>query len=154
MTAAERSAIFALLDDCDATAARRSSRLYTGFVHERVCVDAAQLELMCETVAADARRGLHAVVLADYEFGRHLLDGDQAHRASNETQRGHATLRFLLFERCEKLSRDDVDTWLVERDGGAAEPPTISIRQVDMSPPLASRCCSRPAQNSSFTSAR
>ncbi len=30
-------------------------------------------------------------------------------------------LRFLLFERCEKLSRDDVDTWLVERDGGAAE---------------------------------
>lgn len=130
MTAAERSAIFALLDDCDATAARRSSRLYTGFVHERVCVGAAQLELMCETVAADARRGLYAVVLADYEFGRHLLDGDQAHRASNETQRGDATLRFLLFERCEKLSRDDVDTWLVERDGGAAEPSVAGTANV------------------------
>lgn len=130
MTAAERNAVFALLDDCDATAARRSSRLYTGFVHERVCVDAAQLELMCETVAADTRRGLHAVVLADYEFGRHLLDGDQAHRASKETQRGDATLRFLLFERCEKLSRDDVDAWLVERDGGAAEPSVAGTANV------------------------
>jgi Anthranilate/para-aminobenzoate synthases component I len=26
-----------------------------------------------------------------------------------------------LFDRCEKLSRDDVDAWLVERDGGATE---------------------------------
>jgi para-aminobenzoate synthetase/4-amino-4-deoxychorismate lyase len=121
MTADERDAVFALLDDCDATAARRSSRLYTDFVHERVCADAAQLEVVCETVAADTRRGLHAVVLADYEFGRHLLDGGLSHRALKETQRGDATLRFLLFERCEKLSRDDVDAWLVERDGGAGE---------------------------------
>ena len=121
MTADERDAVFALLDDCDATAARRSSRLYTGFVHERVCADAAQLENVCETVAADTRRGLHAVVLADYEFGRHLLDGGLSHQALKETQRGHATLRFLLFERCEKLSRDEVDAWLMARDGGTAE---------------------------------
>ncbi|WP_434108603.1 aminodeoxychorismate synthase component I [Paraburkholderia caffeinilytica] len=121
MTADEHDAVFTLLDDCDATAARRSSRLYTGFVHERVCADAAQLETVCETVAADTRRGLHAVVLADYEFGRHLLDSGLAHQALKETQRGDATLRFLLFERCEKLSRDDVDAWLMERDGGAAE---------------------------------
>ncbi|RKE26064.1 para-aminobenzoate synthetase/4-amino-4-deoxychorismate lyase [Paraburkholderia sp. BL23I1N1] len=121
MRADERDAVFALLDDCDATAARRSSRLYMGFVHERVCADAAQLEVVCETVAADTRRGLHAVVLADYEFGRRLLGGDHSHRALKETQRGDATLRFLLFERCEKLSRDDVDAWLVGRDGGATE---------------------------------
>ncbi|MCX4158681.1 MULTISPECIES: aminodeoxychorismate synthase component I [Paraburkholderia] len=121
MTADERDAVFALLDDCDATAARRSSRLYTGFVHERVCADAAQLENVCETVAADTRRGLHAVVLADYEFGRHLLDGGLSHQALKETQRGHATLRFLLFERCEKLSRDEVDAWLMARDGGTVE---------------------------------
>ena len=121
MTADERDAVFALLDDCDATAARRSSRLYTGFVHERVCADAAQLEIACEAVAADTRRGLHAVVLADYEFGRGLLGGGLSHRALKETQRGDATLRFLLFERCEKLSRDQVDAWLMERDGGAAE---------------------------------
>ncbi|MFL9867317.1 aminodeoxychorismate synthase component I [Paraburkholderia fungorum] len=121
MTADERDAVFALLDDCDATAARRSSRLYTGFMHERVCAEAAQLETVCETVAADTHRGLHAVVLADYEFGRCLLDGGQTRRAMRETQRGDATLRFLLFERCEKLSRDDVDAWLVECDGGAVE---------------------------------
>ncbi|CAE6825752.1 Isochorismate synthase MenF [Paraburkholderia nemoris] len=121
MTADERDAVFALLDDCDATAARRSSRLYTGFVHERVCADAAQLENVCETVAADTRRGLHAVVLADYEFGRHLLDGGLSRQALKETQRGNATLRFLLFERCEKLSRDEVDAWLMARDDGAAE---------------------------------
>jgi para-aminobenzoate synthetase / 4-amino-4-deoxychorismate lyase len=121
MTADERDAVFALLDDCDATAARRSSRLYTGFVHERVCADAAQLENVCETVAADTRCGLHAVVLADYEFGRHLLDGGLSHQALKETQRGHATLRFLLFERCEKLSRDAVDAWLMARDGGTVE---------------------------------
>ncbi|SOE67846.1 chorismate binding enzyme [Burkholderia sp. OK233] len=121
MTADERDAVFALLDDCDATAARRSSRLYTGFVHERVCADAAQLETVCETVAADTRRGLHAVVLADYEFGRHLLDGGLSHQALKETQRGDATLRFLLFERCEKLSRDGVDAWLMTHDGGTAE---------------------------------
>jgi para-aminobenzoate synthetase / 4-amino-4-deoxychorismate lyase len=131
MTADERGAVFALLDDCDATAARRSSRLYTGFMHERVCADAAQLEHVCEAVAADTRRGLHAVVLADYEFGRRLLDGDagQSHRFS-ETQRGDATLRFLLFERCEKLSRDEVDAWLVARDEGAAEPSVAGTANV------------------------
>jgi para-aminobenzoate synthetase / 4-amino-4-deoxychorismate lyase len=41
MTADERGAVFALLDDCDASAARRSSRLYTRLVHERVCANAA-----------------------------------------------------------------------------------------------------------------
>ncbi|CAE6776872.1 Isochorismate synthase MenF [Paraburkholderia domus] len=130
MTADERDAVFALLDDCGATATRRSSRLYTGFVHERVCADAAQLEAVCEAVAADTRRGLHAVLLADYEFGRRLLGGGLSHRALKETQRGDATLRFLLFERCEKLSRGDADAWLVERDGGAPEPSVAGTANV------------------------
>ncbi|WP_025601558.1 aminodeoxychorismate synthase component I [Burkholderia sp. WSM2230] len=130
MTADERGAVFALLDDCDASAARRSSRLYTGFVHERVCADAAQLEAVCEAAQADARLGLYAVVLADYEFGRHLLDGASA--PCSKTQHGDATLRFLLFERCEKLSRDEVDAWLMKRDGGLAEPSgagTANVRE-------------------------
>jgi para-aminobenzoate synthetase / 4-amino-4-deoxychorismate lyase len=130
MTADERDAVFALLDDCDATAARCSSRLYTGFVQERVCADAAQLEVVCETVAADTRQGLHAVVLADYEFGRRLLDSGLTHWAWKETQRGEATLRFLLFEHCERLSRDEVDAWLVERDGGAPEPSVAGTANV------------------------
>ncbi|RDK00653.1 aminodeoxychorismate synthase component I [Paraburkholderia lacunae] len=121
MRADERDAVFALLDDCGATAARRSSRLYTGFAHERVCTDASRLEAVCEAVAADTRRGLHAVVLADYEFGRNLVLGDVVGSGLDKTQRGDAALRFLLFERCAKLSRDEVDAWLLRRDGGAAE---------------------------------
>ncbi|WP_027211738.1 aminodeoxychorismate synthase component I [Burkholderia sp. WSM2232] len=128
MTADERGAVFALLDDCDASAARRSSRLYTGFVHERVCADVAQLEAVCEAAQADARSGLFAVVLADYEFGRHLLGGASA--PSLKTQHGNATLRFLLFERCEKLSRDEVDAWLVQQDGGLAEPSAAGTANV------------------------
>ncbi|SDQ29628.1 para-aminobenzoate synthetase / 4-amino-4-deoxychorismate lyase [Paraburkholderia fungorum] len=128
MTADECGAVFALLDDCDATAARRSSRLYTGFVHERVCADAAQLDSVCETVAADTRHGLHAVVLADYEFGRTLLDLERLR--SSKTQRGDATLRFLLFERCEKQSREEVDTWLAALDGAAAEPSVAGTANV------------------------
>ncbi|WP_341313170.1 aminodeoxychorismate synthase component I [Paraburkholderia sp. IMGN_8] len=121
MTADERGVVFALLDDCDATAARRSSRLYTGFAHERVCTSAAQLEAVCEAVAAETQRGLHAVVLADYEFGRNLALGDVLSWGLKKTQRSDATLRFLLFERCAKLSREEADAWLVQLDGGAAE---------------------------------
>ncbi|HEY4297311.1 MAG TPA: chorismate-binding protein, partial [Paraburkholderia sp.] len=129
MTTDECGAVFALLDDCDATAARRSSRLYTGFVHERVCVEPAQLEAVCESVAADMQDGLHAVVLADYEFGQALVVGDVLR--SRKTQRGDATLRFLLFEHCDKHSRGEVDAWIAGRDGGAAEPSvagTVNVR--------------------------
>jgi para-aminobenzoate synthetase/4-amino-4-deoxychorismate lyase len=128
MTTDRRGAVFALLDDCDATAARRSSRLYTGFAHERVCADAAQLEAVCESVASDIRGGLHAVVLADYEFGRTLLDIRTVR--SPKTQRGNATLRFLLFERCTKHSREEVDAWLAQGDEGAAEPTVAGTANV------------------------
>ena len=131
MTADEHGAVFALLDDCDATPARPSSRLYTGFVQESVCSDAAQLEAVCESVAAQTRRGLHAVVLADYEFGRDLL-GAETHW-SLKTQRGDATLRFLLFERCEKRSREEVDAWLMARDLGALEPSVAGTANVHAS---------------------
>src|SRR5215475_968918 len=114
-------AVFALLDDCNSTAVRRSSRLYTGFRHERVCTDSAQLDAVCEAAADDARRGLHAVVIADYEFGRNLVLTKSTQRAGvhagiySETP---GALRFLLFDQCAKLSRDEVDVWLVQRDSG------------------------------------
>ena len=151
-----RGAVFALLDDCDATAARRSSRLYTQFVHERVCADAAQLEAVCEAVAGDLGRGLHAVVLGDYEFGRQLVleRGEGASPMSiaqggalssfsqqfarlDKTQRGDATLRFLLFDRCARFSRDEADAWLTERDGGAAQPSVAGTAGVRASVDLA-----------------
>ncbi|MDN7426807.1 aminodeoxychorismate synthase component I [Burkholderia sp. AU16741] len=108
MTEGNESASFALLDDCDSTASARSSRLYSGFVRERVCTDPAQLDAIDAAVAQDLRDGLHAVVVGDYEFGRNL----------QKAQPGHAPLRFLLFARCERLSRDEVDAWLARQDGG------------------------------------
>ncbi|MHA7236082.1 chloride transporter, partial [Burkholderia pseudomallei] len=98
----EAGAVFALFDDCDSTAAARSSRLYSGFSHERACADPAGLDAVCAAVADDARRGLHAVVLGDYEFGRDLQLG----------KRGGGALRFLLFAECRMLSREEADAWL------------------------------------------
>ncbi|RQV11045.1 aminodeoxychorismate synthase component I [Burkholderia cenocepacia] len=108
MTEGNESASFALLDDCDSTASARSSRLYSGFVRERVCTDPAQLDAIDAALAQDLRDGLHAVVVGDYAFGRNL----------QRAQPGHAPLRFLLYGRCERLSRDEVDAWLAQQDGG------------------------------------
>jgi len=110
--------VFALLDDCESTASRRSSRLYTGFRHEHVCADSAQLDAVCEAASADVERGLHAVVLADYEFGQAL---------EQRTQCAAGTLRFLLFDACQKMSRDEVDTWLALYDSAAVEPSVAGI---------------------------
>ncbi|PRG48661.1 aminodeoxychorismate synthase component I [Burkholderia multivorans] len=108
MTDGNGSASFALLDDCDSTASARSSRLYSGFVRERVCTDPARLDALDAALAQDLRDGLHAVVVGDYEFGRNL----------QRAQPGHAPLRFLLYARCERLSRAEVDAWLAAQDGG------------------------------------
>ena len=128
MKADERSTVFALLDDCDASALRRSSRLYTGFVRAHAATGGAQLDAVCEAAAADVAAGLHAVVLGDYEFGRdlHLKDVKEKH----STQRGAPSLRFLLFERCERLARDETDAWLAGMDGGASEPSVAGAANV------------------------
>ena len=123
MTDGSESAAFALLDDCDSTASARSSRLYTGFVRERVCADPAQLDDVDAALAQDQRDGLHAVVVGDYEFGSNL----------QWAQPGEAPLRFLLFTRCERLSRDEVDAWLAQRDGGTASPSIAGVAHVTKS---------------------
>jgi len=108
---------FALLDDRDATRARPSSRLYEGFERERRCVVPAQLATMWAQVDADLRAGLHAVLLADYEWGTRLL------KAGVRPDDDASALRVLMFRTLKRLSRDQVDAWLVERDpSGAGEP--------------------------------
>ncbi|MBU9443458.1 aminodeoxychorismate synthase component I [Burkholderia multivorans] len=114
MTDGNGSASFALLDDCDSTASARSSRLYSGFVRERVCTDPARLDALDAALAQDLRDGLHVVVVGDYEFGRNL----------QRAQPGHAPLRFLLYARCERMSRAEVDAWLAAQDG--ADTPSIA----------------------------
>src|SRR5258708_21137630 len=112
----QRSEVFALLDDCASTAERRSSRLYASFVHERSCHDEAQLDEICSSVQQDLRDGLHAVVVADYEFGRNV----------QLAQPGHAALRFLLFRECTLLSREEAEGWLAARDNGLADRPSVA----------------------------
>jgi para-aminobenzoate synthetase / 4-amino-4-deoxychorismate lyase len=114
---------FALLDDSDSTAASRSSRLYTGFVREFACERAADLDAVCVQVNTELCAGRHALVLGDYEFGRALEFAKHDTASSIETQHGHAALRFLLFERCEKLSREAADAWLAAQEGSEAPAP-------------------------------
>ncbi|SDB83083.1 aminodeoxychorismate synthase component I [Paraburkholderia lycopersici] len=109
--------VFALLDDGDSTAASRSSRLYTGFVREIACGRAADLDAVCAQVNAELRAGRESLVIGDYEFGRVLEFAKHDTPSSIQTQHGHAALRFLLFERCEKLSRAEADAWLAAQEG-------------------------------------
>ncbi|KIG02142.1 aminodeoxychorismate synthase component I [Caballeronia concitans] len=105
-----RSAVFALLDDCDATAERRSSRLYADFSHEHVCEDGRALDAVCAAIERDLRDGMHAVVVADYEFGRNLQFGEIG-------RGGDHALRVLMFRSCSVMSRDEATAWLASSPG-------------------------------------
>ena len=109
---------FALLDDRNATATQPTSRLYTGFVREHRCTDPATLDETWAAAENDLRKGLHAVVLADYEWGAKLLRAGHAALPPGDT----SSLRLLMFERLAKLSREQTDACLQARDGvsGAA----------------------------------
>ncbi|KMY85989.1 Para-aminobenzoate synthase, aminase component / Aminodeoxychorismate lyase [Candidatus Paraburkholderia calva] len=119
-----RSALVALLDDCDSTAFRRSSRLYTDFACERACSNASELEAGCDQVTRDLQDGLYAVVVADYEFGHDLQFG--------RTGRGedHA-FRVLIFRACTRMSREEASAWLASQDG--AEPGVAGIAGIEPS---------------------
>lgn len=113
---------FALLDDRDATRERPTSRLYEGWVREHRCTDPALLDATWAQVEADQRQGLHAVLLADYEWGARLL---QAGHAALPADDGSA-LRVLMFRSLRHLSRDEVDAWLAGQEG-QAEPGAAGV---------------------------
>jgi para-aminobenzoate synthetase/4-amino-4-deoxychorismate lyase len=100
--------VFALLDDRDATAERPTSRLYTGFVREHRCVDPATLDAVCAAVDADLAAGLHALLLADYEWGAKLLKAGHAALPAGD----RSALRVLMFDTLVRLSKDEVADWL------------------------------------------
>jgi para-aminobenzoate synthetase/4-amino-4-deoxychorismate lyase len=109
---------WALLDDRNATAAHPTSRLYTGFVREHRCTDPATLDETWAAAESDLREGLHAVVLADYEWGAKLLRAGHAALSPGDA----SSLRLLMFEHLDRLSKQQTDAWLQARDGapGAA----------------------------------
>ncbi|MBN8441579.1 MAG: chorismate-binding protein [Thauera sp.] len=109
---------FALLDDCAATAAAPTSRLYTGFVRECRCDDPAHLDVVWSEADREMRAGRHAVLLADYEWGARLLHaGDDALEPADA-----GALRFLIFESLQRLSAADVDAWLAAREAAELVP--------------------------------
>ncbi len=118
MTSLPDAACFALLDDCHATAARPSSRLYTGFVREHRCDDPAALDEVWASIDHDLRAGLNAVVLIDYEWGARLL---QAGHEGLDRQTAGA-LRVLMFDRLQRLSSAQAEAWLARHEAGQTRP--------------------------------
>ncbi len=107
---ATKSDCFALLDDQDATPADDPrSRLYTGHVGTLCCRQAAELPAMLDQMQQALLQGRHAVGLFGYELGAEL------HRiAAHEPD--PAGTQVLLFERCERLSAEQVTSWLAGRE--------------------------------------
>ncbi len=103
---------FALLDDRAATRERPASRLYTGFVREHRCVDPLALDAVWAQVEADQSAGLHALLLADYEWGARLLKAGDARLAPE----ARPSLRVLMFSCLKRLSESDVAAWLLQRE--------------------------------------
>lgn len=131
---APTSGCFALLDDCHASPAQPSSRLYTGFVRERRCTDPVVLEEVWAGVAGDMTAGLHAVLVVDYDWGHALERHTGASSApplsrspeGTGAQAGHqapaasaGALRVLLFAGCRSLTQAEVDAWLAAQEAAA-----------------------------------
>lgn len=116
--------VVALLDDRDATEANPTSRLYTGFVREHRNDDPAALDATWAAVEADQRAGLHALLLADYEWGARLL-GAGHERLAPESQ---GALRVLMFERCDRLSREAATRWLDAQPDAGGPAGTMDLR--------------------------
>ncbi|MEJ2768974.1 aminodeoxychorismate synthase component I [Mycetohabitans sp. B46] len=119
--------VFALLDDCapgeasaDAPVCR--SRLYTAFSHERICTDPGRLDALLAEVDADLRTGLHALLLADYEWGVRLQ--------CPAKRTGGGALRILLFRELRRLFPEQVAAWLQQQDDGRADPGVAGIANV------------------------
>ena len=111
--------MFALLDDRDASVEQPRSRLYTGFALEHRCEDPATLAATWAHIDVDLQRGLHAVLLADYEWGEKLVLG--------RTRCPAAALRVLMFRELQHLSNEQVDAWLAARDAEPASG-TMNLR--------------------------
>jgi para-aminobenzoate synthetase/4-amino-4-deoxychorismate lyase len=116
--------VVALLDDRDATETNPTSRLYTGFMREHRNDEPASLDATWAAVEDDQRAGLHALLLADYEWGARRLKAGHERLAPN----AQGALRVLMFERCETLSRDAATRWLEVQPGAIGPAGTMDLR--------------------------
>ena len=95
---------FALLDDCNATENEPHSRLYTGYCQTLACTRWEQLPALLTQVE---QCGLHCVVLFAYELGAALHD--------IAPRDGNTLAQLVLFQHCQRMSADDVVSWLAEQ---------------------------------------
>lgn len=109
---------FALLDDRQADGEQPASRLYLGFEREHRCIDPARLDATWAAVEADQRAGLHAVLLADYEWGAKLLAAGHQRLAGEDA----SALRVLMFRQMSRLRAADVNDWLASLDTDSTGP--------------------------------
>jgi para-aminobenzoate synthetase / 4-amino-4-deoxychorismate lyase len=109
--------IFALLDDCQSGEAAPTSRLYRDHVRTHRCEDPAELEVVWERVEADQRAGLHAVLLADYEWGARMLGAGHGRWTPAELGGRVPALQVLMFRSLQRLSREGVEAWLAAAEG-------------------------------------
>ncbi|THT98725.1 chloride transporter [Lampropedia puyangensis] len=115
--AAETGEAFVLLDDCDATVERPASRLYTHWHSSLVCTDADDLQAWQTRVQQALASGLHAVLLADYEWGMQLQGlvpgGCQiSHARTPSVSAPVPSLRVELFASMQRMDRTAVKEWL------------------------------------------
>ncbi len=109
--------VFALLDDAQATAdgGVAASRLYLGHERTHTCDDPATLADCWAAAQRDLAAGLHAVVLADYEWGARLQRAGLPVAAPG-------ALRLLMFRELRWLDEAGVHAFLQQLDGGAPTP--------------------------------
>lgn len=101
---------FALLDDNDASAVDARSRLYSEHVGTLVCENADQLPAMLLHMQQALQQGQFAVSLFAYELGA-AMHGIAPHETESDAM-AVPLAEVLLFQRCEKLSTEQVRAWL------------------------------------------
>ncbi|ATG19053.1 aminodeoxychorismate synthase component I [Ralstonia pickettii] len=104
----ETGAPFALLDDATSGGAP-CSRWYTGYAGE-FFRPAGVLDGLDEDLRAAWREGLHALIVAPYEFGGPLVGVPASTKTSSALPGHDGRLRVLLFRSLQVLSPPEVDT--------------------------------------------
>lgn len=101
---------FALLDDSDAVATERRSRLYTEHVGTLSCRNGEQLPALLDDMQQWLAQGKFAVGLFAYELGA-AMHGIVSHPVQPD-EPSRPLVEILLFDRCEKLTAEQVTAWL------------------------------------------
>lgn len=108
---------FALLDDSDASATDARSRLYSSHIGTLICKCADQLPTMLQQMQQALQQGQFAVSLFSYELGA-AMHGIAPHEGGSDAM-PQPLAEILLFDRCEKLSAEQVSAWLSQNESSS-----------------------------------